>query len=101
MIKKILVIVILSLMVACGSSTPTEIEKPMTAKDYVNEFGGDESVYTEIMNSNDCEYLRVAVKVAQHGVDKCTKMYNTKCVDRCVGYMSCSIERMKTIRCYK
>jgi len=99
MIKKILVIVILSLMVACGSSTPTP---PLnTPNDYVNRYGGSMSVYTDLMTSSNCDYLQRTFDRAHKNHTMYYKRGHMNGMRCCGGYMDCADKRMKTIGCYK
>jgi hypothetical protein len=88
----LLAILILCLaMLACGVLTL------MTPGDYVQEFGGDLSVYVEILELTDCTELQRDFE--QANADVLVQVPGSQAHKTSVGYRTAAENRMKEVEC--
>jgi len=73
--------------------------EPQTAADFVEEYGGSQSVYEEILASNDCDWLQSqfdnAYAISQEAAP------GTIHHKRATGFMTAANKRMEETGCYK
>lgn len=91
--KKVLlaVLILCLLTLACASTSL------LTPGDYVEEFGGDISVYTRILGMTDCTELQREfdkADTAAKGQDSGTAEYKAS-----IGYRTAAENRMKEVEC--
>lgn len=72
---------------------------PTTAAEFAEKYGGSETVYAEILASNDCDYLQGQFDTAYQASEDFSP--GTPQHKRATGFMTASNLRMEKIGCYK
>lgn len=72
--------------------------EPQTAADFAKEYDGSETIYAEILSSNDCTYLQSQFDQAYETSQQSAP--GTIHHKRATGFMTASDKRMKEIGCY-
>lgn len=88
------VLILAIALTACGGADTGE----RTAADWVEEYGGVETVYSEIASERDCDALQETFDRAADNNDGAEP--GTAEHQWTLGYMTASDERMQEVGCY-
>mgnify|MGYP007100047969 FL=1 len=75
---------------------PASTESPATK--YLQEYGGSEQAYLEILTSTDCKFLQEKFEIAYANNQRETP--GTEQFSWTVGFMAATDDRMREIGCY-
>jgi len=84
--------VLLIASLACGSSTPKQVE------DYMHDYGGKQQVYENIFSLTDCTKVQEQFNIASLNNKAATA--GTSQFNATLGYMKAADARMKQLNCY-
>ena len=81
-----------------ASSSPTLVSTESPVAKYLEEYGGAERAYLEILTSTDCAFLQEKFDVASDNNKRETP--GTEGFKWTLGYMTAADDRMREIGCY-